>query len=105
MSTGGEGGGVPDEGELRRVARPATVRRAPKFGAFIGAGVLVGVVLGLVLALLTRGNGPDNGTAFISFLGGDGTVRLESVLAFGVLGCLVGAAFAIGADRRSTRRR
>jgi hypothetical protein len=105
MSTGGEGGKVPDEGELRRVARPATVRRAPKFGAFIGAGALIGAVLGLVLALLTRSSGVDVGTGFIPFLDGAGTVGLETVLALGVLGCLVGGAFAIGADRRSIRRR
>jgi hypothetical protein len=96
---------APDEHELKRVATPATFRRAPKFSVFIGVGALVGAVLGFVVAFLTRGSAVDVGTGFISVLGGDGTVRLETVLALGLLGCLVGGVFAIGADRRSIRRR
>jgi hypothetical protein len=96
---------APDEHELKRVATPATFRRAPKFSVFIGAGALVGAVLGLVLAFLTRGSAVDVGTGFIPVLGGTGTARLEIVLALALLGALVGGVFAIGADRRSIRRR
>ena len=96
---------MPDEGALERVAEPATVRRAPKFRAFVGAGALVGAVLGLVLAFATASNGPTFGDGFISFLGGDGSARLVSASASAVLGCLVGAAIALVADRRSDRLR
>jgi hypothetical protein len=83
----------------------ATVRRAPKFGAFITAGALVGALLGLVLVLVTASPDTVTGDAFISFLGGDGTVRLLTAGAFAVLGGLVGGALAVGADRRSAARR
>jgi hypothetical protein len=96
---------VPDEHELERVAVPATVRRAPKFGAFIATGGLVGALLGLVLALATASPDSVGGDGFISFLGGDGSVRLMTAGALAVLGCLVGGALAIGADRRSAGRR
>ena len=99
------GAAVPDELELERIAVLATVRRAPKFGAFITAGALVGALLGLVLVLVTAS--PDTGTggAFMPVLGGDGTVRLLTAGAFAVLGGLVGGALAVGADRRSSARR
>ena len=96
---------VPDEQELERVAVPATVRRAPKFGAFITTGGLVGALLGLVLALVTSSPGAGAGYGFISFLSGDGTVRLLTALAFAVLGGFVGGALAVRADRRSAARR
>jgi hypothetical protein len=96
---------VPDEQDLERVAVPATVRRAPKFGAFITTGGLVGALLGLVFALVISSPGAGAGHGFISFLSGDGTVRLLATLAFAVLGGFVGGALAVGADRRSTARR
>ena len=77
---------VPDEQELERVAVPATVRRAPKFGAFITTGGLVGALLGLVLALVISSPDTGAGYGFISFLSGYGTVRLLTALAFAVLG-------------------
>ena len=99
------GRAVPDEQELERVAVPATVRRAPKFGAFITAGGLVGALLGLVLALVTSSPGTGAGYGFISFLSGDGTVRLLTAGALAVLGGFVGGALAVRADRRSAARR
>jgi hypothetical protein len=97
---------VPDEAELARVARPALVRRAPKFGAFVTAGTLAGAVVGLVLALVVGLLTPGaEGTGFISFLDGDGSARLLTALAGAVAGALVGGALAVVADRRSVRGR
>ncbi|WP_258724614.1 histidine kinase [Cellulomonas sp. NS3] len=97
---------IPDEAELARVAEPATVRRAPKFRAFVTAGVLLGAVLGFTVALVTgsaaRG---DGGTGFISFLDGQGSARLLVALAGALLGALVAGIAAIVADRRSMRGR
>ena len=97
---------VPTEAELAQVAEPAQLRRAPKVGAFIVAGVLVGALLGLVAALVV---GPDSGlvadgTAFIGFLEGQGSARFLSALMGAILGGFVGAALALLADRRSLRR-
>jgi hypothetical protein len=97
---------VPDEAELTRVAEPATVRRAPKFGAFVTAGVLLGAVLGFVVALITGSAVEgDGGTGFISFLDGQGSARLLVALAGATLGALVAGIAAIVADRRSLRGR
>lgn len=97
---------VPSEAELAEVAEPATVRHAPKVGAFITAGVLLGALIGLVLALVAGPSSevrPD-GSAFISILDGQGGVRLASASAGALLGGLVGAGLALLADRRSVRR-
>ena len=98
---------VPSEAELLATAQPATVRRAPKFSAFIIVGALVGIVLGLVTNLVLRANVPlvAEGTGFISFLDGEGTIRLLVMLLGGVVGGFVGGALAVLADRRSTRGR
>ncbi|MGW6130444.1 hypothetical protein ACWFNE_10515 [Cellulomonas sp. NPDC055163] len=97
---------VPDEAELARVAEPATVRRAPKFGAFVTAGVLLGAVLGFVAALVTGSSVEgDGGTGFISFLDGQGSARLLVALAGATLGALVAGIAAVVADRRSLRGR
>lgn len=96
----------PTEAELAEVAEPAVVRRAPKVGAFLTAGVLLGALLGLVLALVAGPSSelrPD-GSAFISVLEGQGGVRLASAFAGALLGALVGAGLALLADRRSIRR-
>ena len=98
---------TPDEAELARVAVPATVRRAPRYGAFMVAGALVGMVVGLVVALLSGGDGRvtsgDGGV--LPFLGGQNGVRWVLAVAIGVVGAFVGGALAVLADRRSTRRR
>ncbi|UZN02587.1 histidine kinase [Cellulomonas sp. S1-8] len=100
-------GDVPSEAELARVAIPATVRRAPRYGAFIVAGALVGVLAGLVLALLTAdGSGVgDSGGGVLPFLDGQAGVRWILALTLGVVGAFVGGGLAVLADRRSTRRR
>ncbi|MDM7832369.1 histidine kinase [Cellulomonas edaphi] len=94
---------VPSEAELEATATPATVRRAPKFSAFITFGALGGMVLGLLLAVVIH---PEkrliaDGTGFISFLDGEGAVRTVMVVAVGVVGAFVGGALAVRADRRS----
>lgn len=97
---------LPDESTLAEVAEPATVRHAPKVGAFLTAGVLLGALLGLVAALVA---GPSSGVtsdgmAFIGFLDGQGGARFVSAVAGAALGALVGAGLAVLADRRSVRR-
>lgn len=94
---------VPSEAELLATAQPATVRRAPKFSVFIGAGAIVGFVLGLVLVALVN---PQvewvaDGTGFIWFLEGEGAVRTVTAVGLAVLGGFVGGALAVLADRRS----
>lgn len=97
----------PDEAELARIAAPATVRRAPRYGAFLVAGALVGMVVGLVVAFATAAGsgvtGADGGV--LPFLGGQNGVRWLLALGGGVLGAFVGGGLAVLADRRSTRRR
>ena len=97
-------GADPTEAELLRTAVPATVRRAPRYGAFITAGMIVGLVVGLTLAVvLDRGSVTDAG-GVLPFLGGSNGPRLLSALTGGALGVLVGAGLALWADRRSLRR-
>lgn len=99
--------GTPDEAELVRVAVPATVRRAPRYGAFMVAGALVGMVVGLVVAVATAAGsgvtGSDGGV--LPFLGGQNGVRWLLAVAGGVVGAFVGGGLAVLADRRSTRGR
>lgn len=95
---------MPSEAELLATARPATVRRAPKYSVFIGAGAVVGIVVGLVLVALLKAPGVDwvsDGTGFVWFLEGEGAVRTVTALGLGVLGGFVGGALAVLADRRS----
>lgn len=98
---------VPREDELARIATPATVRRAPRYGAFLVTGALVGALAGLVLALATAaGSGVgDTGGGVLPFLDGQGGVRWILALTFGIVGTFVGGVLALLADRRSTRRR
>lgn len=99
---------APDEQELKRVAEPAVIRRAPKFGAFITAGVLIGAMIGLAVALIAGGlagdqPGAEPGTAFVSIFEGDGAVRVVSMTGGAGFGALAAAGCALLADRRSTR--
>ncbi|MDM7854596.1 histidine kinase [Cellulomonas alba] len=94
---------VPSEAELASTATPGTVRRAPKFGAFLVAGGLVGAVVGLLVAGLAPGDRPD-GSGFLPFLDGVNAVRTWLAVAGLVLGILVGGLLAALADRRSVRR-
>lgn len=99
-----------DERELERVAVPARVRRAPKFGAFIVAGAVVGVVVALLATAVVgwvSGDGGGlssdvpSGQGFISFLDGQGTIRVVMGVTGAVVGGFVGGALAARADRRS----
>ena len=97
---------APSLAELERIAEPATYRRAPRIGRFIATGALVGVVLGLVVAVVaSSGPGSGDGAGLVSFLDGDGSVRLLTALAFAVVGALVAAVIAVRADRRSVGAR
>lgn len=94
---------IPSEDELERTATPATVRRAPKYSAFITFGALGGMVVGLLLAVIIH---PEtrlvaDGSGFISFLDGEGAVRTVMVVAVGIVGGFVGGALAVWADKRS----
>ncbi|WP_225224284.1 histidine kinase [Cellulomonas sp. JH27-2] len=94
---------IPSEDELERTATPATVRRAPKFSAFMIVGALVGMVLGLLFVAIVQ-PGPDEvggGAGLIGFLDGEGSVRLLGIVTGGVVGTFVGGALAVRADRRS----
>jgi hypothetical protein len=97
---------IPSEAELARVAQPATVRHAPKYGAFITAGALLGMVVALVLVAVVRPDVPwvSDGSGFISFLDGEGAVRTVMAVAGAVLGGFLGGLVAVLADRRSVRK-
>lgn len=97
---------VPDEATLARVAEPARVRRAPKIGAFITAGVLLGALVGFVVAQVaasSSGLAASDPQAFIGFLGGQGGARAVSAFIGAVVGAFAGALAALVADRRSRR--
>ena len=96
---------LPTPDELA-AAPDATVRHAPKFGAFIAAGAIIGFVVGLVATALV---GPEiplvtDGSGFLPFLDGENAVRTVMAVSGGVLGGFVGGLFAVLADRRSVRR-
>ena len=85
---------VPDDETLAAIATPATVRRAPRFGPFIGAGAVLGGLVAWVLVLVFSGTTGEARTAVVLIVTAGGAI----------LGGLVGAALAAAADRRSTRR-
>lgn len=73
----------PDLAELERIAVPGVVRRAPRYRAFIGSGVVVGLLVTLALGLATvRPDEPGGLTAVL-------LVGLGLVTVGGVLGGLV----------------
>ncbi len=85
----------PSEAELRLVARPATVRRAPKFRAFIVVGAVIGIAIGAILGAI----GP---TGLLQ----DRTPSIVlSAIGVGGFGALAGAGLAVWSDSRSTTRR
>jgi len=85
---------APDPDRLELISAPAVLRRAPKFGAFVRAGVLTGAVVGILLAGLVRAPSGGNRSAAIVF----------TALGLACLGALLGAGAAVVADRRSTHR-
>jgi hypothetical protein len=99
-------GALPTEEWLLAHAVEGRVRRAPRLGSFIVAGVLAGLILGTVLTLLAvRGSGlsPEGSGGVLPMLGGYNGVVLVTSLALGLVGGLAGAALAVRADRRSRR--
>ena len=102
---------TPDEDALPTpeelaAAPDATVRHAPKFGAFITAGAIVGFVVGLVATALVNPEVPlvTDGSGFLPFLDGENAVRTVMAVSGAVLGGFVGGLLAVIADRRSVRR-
>jgi hypothetical protein len=96
---------LPTPEELA-AAPDATIRHAPKFGAFIAAGAIVGFFVGLVATALV---GPEiplvtDGSGLLPFLDGENAIRTVMAVSGAVLGGFVGALCAVVADRRSVRR-
>ncbi len=85
----------PSEAELRRIARPATVRRAPKFRAFIVVGALVGIVLGSIIGAV----------ASVGLLQNQTPAIVMSAIGLGGFGALAAAGIAVWVDHRSSMRR
>ncbi len=83
----------PSADELRRIALPAHVRRAPRFRTIIGTGIVAGFIVGALCGLLL-----PNSTAT-----GRGTVALVIGLGFALIGALVTSLIAIGLDRDTPR--
>jgi len=84
----------PDPAILEAIAEPAVVRRAPRYGAFIRAGVLLGAAVGAFAAALAPGAATVPWSAAVGI----------TAFALAGLGALIGAGFAVFADRRSSRR-
>lgn len=82
------GPGTPSASELDRLAYDAVVRNAPRFGRFIGTGVVVGAVAGFGLGFFL-----PNSTGVGRF-----TVGLLLALGFATIGGLVTAVIATGVD-------
>ena len=87
---------------------PHACAAAPKFGAFIVAGALVGIVVAVLATVIVGwvsadGSASDvpSGQGFISFLDGQGSIRVVMGVAGAVVGGFVGGALAARADRRS----
>ena len=98
---------VPDEEALTRIATPGLVRRAPRFGAFIGYGAVLGFVVGVVLAIaLDRGDlvAAGEGGGVLPFLAGSNGARLMSGVGMAGIGAILGTLLALWADARSHRR-
>ncbi len=92
---------VPDADRLARVAEPATVRRAPRYRAFVLSGVVVGAVVALVLVLTLGGGDRPEETGVPDV--GSGPVLVFTALTLCLLGALLGGLVALFLDRRSRR--
>jgi hypothetical protein len=91
----GPGGDARPAPRPRLIAARSTLRRAPRFRRFAGAGIVLGAVLAALAAIL----GPPGTTL------GRGAIFLLVFLALGSLGALIGSLLAVVADRRSIARR
>ncbi len=91
----------PDDVELAGIIDPATVRRAPRYASFLGAGVVVGVVLGLVVGLyLLSTFDPARDQPMTK----PGVWLTVMVLGTTTVTTLLAGALAVVLDRRSVRR-
>lgn len=82
---------VPSAEELARIAVPATLRRAPRYRAFVVAGAVLGLIVALVLVLVGVGRTEAGTGVVLGFVG--------AVLA--LTGAALGAVVAVLVDRRS----
>jgi hypothetical protein len=71
-------------------ARYGRVRRAPRYGSFVVTGVLVGVVIAVILSFSRPSTGQFSSNSVVGYV----------AAIFGLLGALIGAAFAVVLDRR-----
>ncbi|HEY6797347.1 MAG TPA: hypothetical protein VI248_21945 [Kineosporiaceae bacterium] len=85
--------GRPPVGESPAQAgpAPATLRRAPRYGPFIGTGVVIGAVIGVVLTIAVPDDGRFSTGAVLGYL----------AVSLGLLGGLLGGAAAVLVDRRT----
>jgi hypothetical protein len=85
---------VPTEAELARIAEPATVRRVPRYRAFVLAGVVLGLLATLVVVLVTAG---ENAA---------GAVRANVMIGLGLVtvGGVAGAVAAVLVEAAARRR-
>ena len=93
MTEAGPGSSVGDD--AARQIELASVRRAPRFRAFLWTGGVAGFAIGLLVAVLAPGS---PGSQFT-----DRTVAGFLAMALGLFGALVGGAVAVALDRRSPR--
>lgn len=84
-----------DRSREPRTIEVGSVRRAPRYRAFLLTGAVVGFAAGLVVAVLAPGvaGSPFTDRTVAGFLG----------MALGLLGALIGGTVAVVADRRSAR--
>lgn len=92
-----EGGRYADDNRMVTVRMP--VRRAPRIGRFIAAGIVVGMLVGVVVGLLPAAPPAEGVNPDVAY-DPTGVVAFWAAL-FGVFGGLAGAAVAVIIDRRS----
>lgn len=85
--------GTDDLADLESSARPARLRRAPRYRAFFWTGALVGIALGIVLGVWISEPGMINRWIYV----------LVIVFSTTLVTTLVAGLLAVRADRRSTR--
>lgn len=96
----GERQSTEERAEQRDFGR---LRRAPRYGPFMGTGALAGAVLALVVTLLSRTTSSDAGSQAIGGLAPDYSgvqIFLYLALVFAAIGAAVGAVVALLLERR-----